>query len=78
MVKIKLFQTGKKHQRQYRIVVVEERTRRQSDYAESLGWYNPRTKELQLDKELAAKWLKNGAQPTETVKNILIKQGVIK
>jgi small subunit ribosomal protein S16 len=78
MIKLRLFQTGKKHQRQYRIVAMEARTKRQSDYAESLGWYNPRTKELQLNKESVQKWLTNGAQPTETVKNLLIKEGLIK
>lgn len=78
MVKLRLFQTGKKHQRQYRIVAMEERTKRQSDYNEELGWYNPVTKEVKIDKDLAKKWLDNGAQPTETVMGILVKQGIIK
>lgn len=78
MVKIRLFQTGKKHQRQYRIVAMQDRTKRQSNYSEEIGWYNPVTKEVKVDKDIANKWLNNGAQPTETVKGIFIKQGILK
>ena len=78
MIKLRLFQTGKKHQRQFRIVAMEARTKRQGKYIEQIGLYNPTTKEVKVDAEIAKKWLDNGAQPTETVKNILIKEGIIK
>lgn len=78
MLKIKLYQTGKKHQRQYRIVVMEAKTKRDGTYVESIGLYNPITSEVSVDKELATKWLENGAQPTDTVANILKKEGLIK
>lgn len=78
MIKLRLFQTGKKHQRQYRIVAMEARTKRQGEYIEQVGLYNPTTKEVKVDAEIAKKWLQTGAQPTETVENILIKEGIIK
>ena len=78
MIKLRLFQTGKKHQRQFRIVAMEARTKRQGKYIEQIGLYNPSTKEIKVDAEIAKKWLDNGAQPTETVKHILIKEGIIK
>ncbi len=78
MIKLRLFQTGKKHQRQFRIVATEARTKRQGAYLESFGWYNPRTSEVKINNELAKKWLNKGAQPTVTVKNFLIKEGIIK
>lgn len=78
MVKLRLFQTGKKHQRQFRIVAMEARTKRQGAYLESLGWYNPRTSEIKINADLAQKWLEKGAQPTVTVKNFLIKEGILK
>ena len=78
MIKLRLFQTGKKHQRQYRIVAMEARTKRQGKYIEQVGLYNPSTKEVKVDVEIARKWLASGAQPTETVKNILVKEGILK
>lgn len=78
MVKLRLLQTGKKHQRQFRIVAIESTKKRDSKALETIGWYNPRTSEHKIDKDAAKKWIDNGAQPTETVKNLLIKEGVIK
>ena len=78
MVKLRLLQTGKKHQRQFRIVAIESSRKRDSSAIETIGWYNPRTSEIEVDKEAAQKWINAGAQPTETVKNILTKEGVIK
>lgn len=78
MIKLRLFQTGKKHQRQYRIVAMKARTKRQGKYIEQVGLYSPSTKEVKVNAEIAKRWLANGAQPTETVKNILVKEGIIK
>ncbi|MBP9817956.1 30S ribosomal protein S16 [Candidatus Shapirobacteria bacterium] len=62
MLKIKLLPRGKKHQRTFRIVVAEARTKANGKFTADLGFYTPQTKELVVDRELVAKWLKNGAQ----------------
>ena len=77
MVKIRLTRTGKTHSPSYRIVVVDQRTRRDGRPIEEIGHYNPMSKELAVNAEAAKKWLGNGAQPTETTKNLLKKAGVI-
>ena len=73
MVKIKLSRTGKKHQPSYRIVVVEAKSKRDGEYLENLGHYNPVTKELVFDKTKVDAWLAKGAQPTLTVRALLKK-----
>ncbi len=73
MVKIKLTRTGKKNQPSYRIVVVEGKSKRDGQYNENLGHYNPVTKKLVLNKEKYQVWLNKGAQPTLTVANLLKK-----
>jgi len=78
MIKLRLLQTGKRHQRQFRIVALEARSKRETEYLDNIGWYNPRRKEVEINKEKALKWLTNGAQPTETVKNLFVKEGIIK
>ena len=79
MVKIRLMRLGAKRNPHYRIVVVDSRKKRSSDYIESLGYYDPRgTVEtpLKLDGERAKHWLDRGAQPTETVVKLLEKMDV--
>jgi small subunit ribosomal protein S16 len=77
MVKIRLKRLGAKKQPFYRIVVMDARSKRDGKSIEELGYYNPLLdgNNFRVDVELAKKWLKNGAQPTETVKNILTKAG---
>lgn len=77
MVKIRLTRTGKTHSPSYRIVVADQRAPRDGRFIEEIGHYNPMSKELEVDAEAAKKWLGNGAQPSETVKNLLKKAGVI-
>ncbi len=78
MIAIKLRPVGKKKQRSFRIVVAEKRSKLTGKFIEDLGWFNPHTDDFSLNKEQALYWLKNGAQPTDTVHNLLVKAGVIK
>ncbi|OGY17266.1 MAG: 30S ribosomal protein S16 [Candidatus Chisholmbacteria bacterium RIFCSPHIGHO2_01_FULL_49_18] len=70
MLKIKLFPTGKRNQRKFRIVIAEARSKREGKYLEVLGFYDPLTDPatLSLDKERYQQWIKKGAQPTQTVR----------
>ncbi|MFQ5493269.1 MAG: 30S ribosomal protein S16 [Candidatus Dojkabacteria bacterium] len=79
MVKIRLTRIGKIHAPVYRVVAIQARTKRDGRALEYLGQYNPRTqpKTIVLDKERIQYWLGNGAQPTETVLNLLIKEGIV-
>jgi small subunit ribosomal protein S16 len=70
MLKIKLTPTGKKHERHFRIVVVEEHSKLTGTYSAVLGHYHPLTKELKLDKKLYDAWLTKGAQPTDKVRRL--------
>ncbi len=78
-VKIRLTRLGDKKNPFYRIIVADARKTRDGQYLEKLGTYNPLTNPatIQLDKENTAKWLKNGAQPTETMRTILVKEGLL-
>ena len=71
---------GKKGKPFYRIVAADSRYPRDGRIIESIGTYNPTTNPAQvtLNNELAEKWLKNGAQPSDTVRNILSKEGIMK
>jgi small subunit ribosomal protein S16 len=74
MVKIRLSLKGRKGQRSFWIIAIDERRARDSgNYLERLGFYNPRSKEVKLDKDNIKKWLANGAQPTDTVKSLFKK-----
>ena len=72
-VKIRLTRLGSKKAPFYRIVVADSRFPRNGRFIEELGHYNPLTNpiELAIDAEKAKTWLKNGAQPTDTVKALL-------
>ncbi len=80
MVKLRLKRMGKKGQPFYRIVAADSRAPRDGRFIEEIGTYNPvpEVTEVTVDKEKALKWLNNGAQPTETVRSILRKQGIMK
>ena len=64
----------------YRIVVADSRFPRDGRFIEEIGYYNPMTNpaEVKIDAEKATTWIKNGAQPTETVKALLKKNEIIK
>ncbi len=78
MVKMRLKRIGAKKQPYYRIVIADSRTPRGPDIAE-IGTYNPcdEQNKFKIDAEAASTWLRNGAQPTETVKSILKKASII-
>ena len=77
-VKIRLRRTGAKKAPTYRVVVADSRSPRDGRFIEEIGHYNPRTEpvEIVINEERAKVWLKNGAQPTDTVKSLLKKAGV--
>ncbi|MER3479749.1 MAG: 30S ribosomal protein S16 [Meiothermus sp.] len=80
MTKIRLSRFGSKGNPHYRIVVVDERKKRDGAYIERIGYYDPRktTRDwLKIDGERAKYWLSTGAQPTETAKKLLKQAGVI-
>lgn len=78
MLAIKLNRIGKKHQPTFRIVVAEKRSKMGGNYVEDLGFWNPRDKTQSVNKDRALYWISVGAQPTDTVHNILVKNLVIK
>lgn len=71
MLKIKLFPKGKKHQRTFRLVVSECRSKFDGNFVDDLGFYTPQTKVLEYDKIKLAKWVKNGAQVTLGVDKLI-------
>ena len=78
-VKIRLRRMGAEKAPFYRVVVADSRFPRDGRFIEEIGYYDP-TKEpavVKIDAEKAQKWIANGAQPTDTVKDILKKSGVI-
>ncbi len=79
-VRIRLKRLGAKKAPFYRIVVADSRSARNSKSIDEIGYYNPTTEpaDLKVDAEAAAKWIANGAQPSDTVKALLKKAGVIK
>ena len=78
-VKIRLRRMGQKKAPFYRIVVADSRSPRDGRFIEQIGHYNPMTDpaEVQIDAEKATQWIKNGAQPTDTVRALLKKQNII-
>ena len=79
MVKIRLKRMGMKKKPFYRVVVADERASRDGRFIDELGYYNPVSNpvELKIDAETAQQWIKNGAQPTDTVRALLKKTGAI-
>ena len=79
MVKIRLRRLGAKKAPFYRVVVADSRFPRDGRFIEEIGTYNPLTDqvEIKIDSERAQQWIKNGAQPTDTVRVLLKKTGVL-
>ena len=79
-VKIRLTRMGKKKNPFYRVVVADERSRRDGAPIDEIGYYDPMTEPatIKVDAEKANKWLANGAQPTDTVRSLLKKAEIIK
>lgn len=79
MVKIRLRRMGAKKAPFYRIVVADSRSPRNGRFIEEIGYYDPMKEPavIEVNAEKAQTWLKNGAQPTETVKALLVKSGAI-
>ena len=79
MVKMRLTRLGDKKSPFYRIVVVDGRKARDGEYIDKVGNYNPpcQPEEIVIDEAKAKDWLSKGVQPTETVKTLLIRQGII-
>ena len=79
-VKIRLRRMGAKKAPFYRVIVADERSPRDGKFIDEIGYYNPLRDpaEIKIDAAKAEKWLNDGAQPTETVKSILKKSGIVK
>ncbi|APF28933.1 TPA: 30S ribosomal protein S16 [Clostridium botulinum] len=77
-VKIRLKRMGAKKAPFYRVVVADSRSPRDGRFVEEIGYYNPITEPstIKLDEEKVQKWMKNGAQPTDTVKKLIEKAGI--
>src|SRR5690349_21369270 len=78
-VKIRLKRVGKTKAPSYRVVVADSRSPRDGRIIENIGWYNPRVEPsaIHIDEEKVLGWLKNGAQPTESVASLLRRTGVL-
>ena len=79
-VKIRLRRMGAKRAPFYRVVVADSRYPRDGRFIEEIGYYNPMQEPpvVKIDAEKAAKWMANGAQPTDTVKALFKKNGIVK
>ena len=79
MVKMRLFRMGDKKNPIYRVVVVDGRKAATGEYIDCVGHYRPTCEpaELDIDVAKAKDWLSKGVQPTETVKSLLVKAGVV-
>jgi len=79
MVKIRLRRVGAKKAPFYRVVVADSRYPRDGRFIEELGTYNPLTEpsEIKIDGDRVLQWIKNGAQPTETVKVLIKRAGIM-
>ena len=77
MVKIRLKRMGSKFNAFYRIVAADARAPRDGRFIEEIGYYNPHSKELKIKKDIAFKWLSNGAQLTDTAKDLFTKEKLL-
>ncbi len=79
-VKLRLMRMGAKKRPFYRIVATDSRSRRDGEYIELIGTYNPisSNKDVKINEEVALKWLNNGAIPSDTVRNLLKDAGIMK
>ena len=78
MLRIRLFRVGKKNQPFFKIVVIDKRQPpRSGQFIEQVGFYNPLKKEKNLNKERIQYWLSVGAQPSVTIHNLLVSEGIL-
>jgi small subunit ribosomal protein S16 len=77
MIKLRLKRFGKKREASFRLVATNSTSRRDGRPLQQLGFYNPRTKETRLDTEAIRQRLQEGAQPTDTVRSLLEKGGLL-
>ena len=77
MLKLRLKRMGRKKQPTYRLVVMENTSRRNGRPVEQVGYYNPLTKESYFEVEKIRKWLNCGVKPTQTVQDLLRKSSII-
>jgi len=81
MVRIRMKRMGRTHRPFYRINAVEKRTQRDGKIIENLGWYDPiakdESKQIELNEERVRHWLGVGAQPSQTMMNILAERGLV-
>ncbi|MCW0926161.1 30S ribosomal protein S16 [Weissella sp. LMG 11983] len=80
MLRFRLKRMGSKKRPFYRVVVADSRSPRDGRFIETVGTYNPLVEpaEVKLNEELVLSWLNNGAQPSDTVKNLLSNAGIMK
>jgi len=78
-VRLRLKRMGSKKRPFYRVVAADSRTQRDGRILELVGTYNPITTpaEVKIDEEIALKWLRTGAQPSDTVRNLLSQEGIL-
>jgi small subunit ribosomal protein S16 len=77
MLKLRLKRGGRKRQPSYRIILIKSDSRRDGRPIENLGYYNPVSKQFIVDSERVTNRLNEGAQPTQTVKNLLMRAGIM-
>jgi len=77
MLSIRLSRKGKKKQPLYRVIICEKHKDPWGDYLENLGTFNPKTKEISLNIDRIKYWLSKGAQPSDTIWNMLVEKGVV-
>ncbi|MCL4405349.1 MAG: 30S ribosomal protein S16 [Patescibacteria group bacterium] len=77
MLSIRLKNVGKKHQRSFRVIVQESHSKLQGKFLEDLGWWNPHTDKADVKNDRAKYWIEKGAQPSQTVRQLLDKQGKV-
>jgi small subunit ribosomal protein S16 len=77
MLKLRLKRIGRKRYPAYRLVIMENSTKRDGKPIEEVGYYNPITKQYKFEPDRIQKWLSQGVKPTETVFHLLKKAGII-
>ena len=77
-VKLRLTRLGATKRPSYRIVASDSRRKRDGEYLELVGTYNPIADEVKINEEIALKWLRTGAPPSDTVRNLFSKAGIMK
>lgn len=78
MLKLRLKKIGRKKQPCYRMIIIQNTSKRDGKAIAEVGYYNPITKEISFNSEKIINWLKNGVQPTNTVKRILKTAKILK